>query len=81
MDVAKSLALGADMAGLAMGFAEAMVQDGRDGVIQHFDDLEKTLRDVMLLTGSRNLAELKDQPLWFTPGFSQLLANYRQGQP
>jgi isopentenyl-diphosphate delta-isomerase len=81
MDVAKSLALGADMAGLAMGFAEAVVQDGRDGVIQHFDDLEKTLRDVMLLTGSRNLAELKDQPLWFTPGFSQLLANYRQGQP
>jgi isopentenyl-diphosphate delta-isomerase len=81
MDVAKSLALGADMAGLAMGFAEAVVQDGRDGVIQHFDDLEKTLRDVMLLTGSRNLAELKDQPLWFTPGFSQLLANYHQGQP
>jgi isopentenyl-diphosphate delta-isomerase len=81
MDVAKSLALGAGMAGLAMGFAEAVVADGRDGVIQHFEYLEKTLRDVLLLTGSRNLSELQAKPLWFSPTFAQMLANYSPSQP
>jgi isopentenyl-diphosphate delta-isomerase len=81
MDLAKSIALGARMAGLAMGFAEAVVQNGRDGVIERFLQLEKTLLDVMLLTGSRSIPDLQGKPLWFTPSFSQALANYHQSQP
>jgi isopentenyl-diphosphate delta-isomerase len=59
LDVAKSLALGAELAGLALPFARRVVSGGETAVMALLDQLEQVLRAVMVLTGSRNLAELR----------------------
>lgn len=79
MDAAKSLALGAEMAGLAMTFIEAARTGGQEGVISCYEDMEKTLLDVMLLTGSRDIAALKKAAVWFEPEFSARFQEYQAG--
>lgn len=62
MDVARALALGAHAAGIARPALKALRQGGRAGVEQFFDDIERALRAVMVLTGSRDLAALRRAP-------------------
>ncbi len=61
-DVAHAVALGASAAGIARPSLQALKQGGRAGVDQFFDDVERELRAVMLLTGSRTLSELRTAP-------------------
>jgi isopentenyl diphosphate isomerase/L-lactate dehydrogenase-like FMN-dependent dehydrogenase len=80
MDVAKSLALGAHLAGLALPLIRQVVSGGAEAVLNYLDRLEKTLRSVMILTGSITPAELADGKIWFDPQFSTSLAAFRQAE-
>ncbi len=61
-DVARALALGATLGGLARPVLKALYDGGRDEVHRFFDRVERELRAVMLLTGSRTLADLRRAP-------------------
>lgn len=67
MDVAKCLALGARLAGLALPLARAVKQGGAGAVLAVLEGLERTLRRVMLLTGSRDVASLRHGKAWLDP--------------
>ena len=59
MDVAKAVALGASAAGIARPVLIALREGGRAGAIAALEGIERELRAVMLLTGSRTLADLR----------------------
>jgi isopentenyl diphosphate isomerase/L-lactate dehydrogenase-like FMN-dependent dehydrogenase len=59
MDAAKALAMGAELVGLALPVIRAVVLDGEEGVVRLFQRMEKTLRTVMMLTGSRTVEDLR----------------------
>ena len=67
LDVARVLALGAHLAGMAAPMARAVVEGGADGVVELVARLDRTLRRVMLLTGSRDLAALRRGKVWMDP--------------
>lgn len=78
MDLAKALVLGAHMAGMALPFIRAVTEQGVEGVVTFVERMEKILRSVMVLTGSRDLDELRRQPYWFDPDFASSLRSFRQ---
>ncbi len=79
MDIAKVIALGADMAGVALKFIRSAARKGIEGVIDYYQGLEKTLKTVMLLTGSPDLAALRQAPRYYDPWFAQQLQLYQDG--
>lgn len=78
LDAAKALALGARLAGLALPFIRRVVAGGAEAVVDMIRGLERALRAAMLLTGSRNLAELRRGVLWLDPALEQAAARLRQ---
>lgn len=63
VDMAKAIALGADMTGMAKPFLEAAVDGSRDVV----DRIQRRIRELeiaMFCTGSRTVSELGDATLW-----------------
>lgn len=58
MDVAKAIALGADAGGLAYPFFKA-AEKGPDAVVKEIKKIGETLKNVMFLTGAKNISELK----------------------
>ncbi len=71
MDAAKSLAMGAEMVGLALPAIRAAVGGGTEAVVKLYRNLQRTLRAVMLLTRSRTLAELRSGKVWLQPSLAQ----------
>jgi len=63
IDIATSIALGADLAGIAKPFITAFINDGEKGINRMMEDFITQLRYTMFLTGSDNLAALAKQPL------------------
>ena len=61
-EIAKSISLGADAAGMAKPFLEKAVE-GYDALSQHVDHIVQELRVVMFLVGARNLEELRRVPV------------------
>ncbi|HOX18347.1 MAG TPA: alpha-hydroxy-acid oxidizing protein, partial [Spirochaetales bacterium] len=59
MDVAKALALGAAAAGMALPLARAASGGGAKAVVAYGRRVERVLKSVMLLTGSRTVADLR----------------------
>jgi len=59
LDAAKALALGADIVGAARGVLQALELRGVAGVDRHFDQFEAELRAAMLLTGCRQVSDLR----------------------
>ena len=59
LDVAKSVALGADLCAAAQPFLKAFNNGGTVGLIKEFDNWVEELKGAMFLTGSRNLSMLK----------------------
>lgn len=76
MHVAKSLAMGAAMVGMALPFARAVRDDGVVGGIALVETIAKTLRTVMVLTSSRTVAELAQVELWETEAFRSATAAF-----
>jgi isopentenyl-diphosphate delta-isomerase type 2 len=59
MDVARSLALGAELAGMALPFIRAVLGRGVQGALALIDEVAQVLRAVMALTGSADIAALR----------------------
>lgn len=62
LDVAKALALGADLGGLALPLFRAHQETGIEGARKAMETVLTALRYAFALTGSRNIAELRGQP-------------------
>ncbi len=70
MDVAKALALGAVSCGMALPLAREAANGGAKAVVAYVRRLERVLRGVMVLTGSRTVADLRrDAVLVRSPAF------------
>lgn len=63
MDVAKAMALGAEAVGLALPFLRAVSSGGVDEAVQYGRDLITVLQRVMVLTGCREISDLKSAPI------------------
>jgi len=59
VDIAKSIALGADICGIALPFLKILKREGKEGVEKFIDKLKNELKIAMFLTGSKNIRELK----------------------
>jgi isopentenyl-diphosphate delta-isomerase type 2 len=77
MDVAKAVAMGADLAALALPFIRTVIDEGTEGAIRYVQRIEKTLRAAMVLTTTKTVAELQRAPLWFTPEFRAQLREFQ----
>jgi isopentenyl-diphosphate delta-isomerase len=62
LDVARAVALGATVAGIARPVLRALSAGGRAAALAFLDGVEAELRAAMLLTGSRDLAALRRAP-------------------
>lgn len=62
IDVAKAIALGADVAGLALPFLKAAEQDAAAGVGEALEQLIRELRIAMFCIGARTLTDLQHTP-------------------
>ena len=60
LDVAKAIALGATLGGIARPVLQALRRDGSAGLGLFLDSIVDELRIAMLLTGSRDLAALRE---------------------
>jgi len=63
LEIAKSLALGADLAAIARPIMEALITHGERGLRTFIESVLFQLRGALFLTGSQNIAELKKQTL------------------
>lgn len=63
MDLAKSLALGAKLGGMALPFMRAVREGGKEAVLEKIETIKKVLRSVQLLTGCQNIERLRRAPL------------------
>lgn len=63
LDMAKALALGAQAVGVARPFLQAWRQEGKPGLLEAVETLLAGLRMVMVLTGSPDVASLRQQPV------------------
>ena len=59
LDIAKALALGATLGGIARPVLQALRRDGSEGLARFLDAVVDELRIAMLLTGSRTPTELR----------------------
>jgi isopentenyl-diphosphate delta-isomerase len=78
LDIAKSVALGARLAGLALPFVRDVVAGGAEAVVARIRRLQTVFRTVMVLTGSRTLDDLRDGRVWLEPGFAAEVQALRQ---
>lgn len=62
LDIAKAIALGASVGGIARKALQALETGGEAGALAFFDQVEAELRAAMLLTGSRTLTALAKAP-------------------
>ncbi len=62
LDVAKAIALGANLVGIARAALMALDSGGRAGALSFFDAVERELAAAMLLTGAKDLAALRTVP-------------------
>lgn len=74
LDVAKALALGADIAGIARPVLQAFSTGGRAGAEAFLDQVEQQLSAVMLLCGVRRPDELRNVPRVITGELKDWLA-------
>ena len=60
LDIAKSIVLGASICGIALPFLRILDKQGKEGVERYVDRLQEELKIAMILTGSKNIEELKN---------------------
>lgn len=63
LDIAKVLALGADLAGIAGSALRILLQGSAEALQQNFERMLYELRCIFLMTGARNLDEIKQKPV------------------
>jgi isopentenyl-diphosphate delta-isomerase len=68
--------MGAAMAGMALPVVRAVTSGGAEAVVKLFRRMERTLRTVMLLTGSRTVADLRRGVVWMEPAFEATVESF-----
>lgn len=63
MEAGKALAMGADLVGIAGLFLKTLINEGDILLKQKLQDIIYRLKAILMMTGSRNLSELKKQPV------------------
>ncbi|HSP81580.1 MAG TPA: type 2 isopentenyl-diphosphate Delta-isomerase [Myxococcaceae bacterium] len=74
LDAAKALALGADLAGMALPLFRAQQVGGLEGAEQALAVILTSLKQALVLTGSRNCGELRRKPRVLTGELKDWLA-------
>lgn len=67
VDIAKAVALGAALAGLALPFVRAVSKEGTEGALRLISGIDRSLRAAMVMTGSTDLRALRRSPLLRDP--------------
>jgi isopentenyl-diphosphate delta-isomerase len=75
VETAKALALGASAVGIARPVLQALLEGGRAAAVELLDGIEEELRAVMLLTGSRTVADLAAAPRVLGPTIAAWLSS------
>lgn len=81
MDVLKSIALGADAAGLALPFVREIDRDGVSGAVAFGKQLQYVIRTGMALTGCTSISDLRSVPMWVERSFRSDAAAIRDAMP
>jgi isopentenyl-diphosphate delta-isomerase len=66
LEVAKAIAIGADLGGMALPLFKAQQEGGVDGAEKALQLITAGLRQALVLTGSRSCAELRRKPVVMT---------------
>jgi isopentenyl-diphosphate delta-isomerase len=66
LDAARAIIAGADIAGFARPALLAFLDGGVEGVSSLVESFIEELKTAMILTGSRNISDLKNKPCVFT---------------
>lgn len=80
LDVARALALGADLGGLALPLLRAWHARGVDGARDALTVIITALKHALALTGSRSVAELRTRPRVITGELKDWLAGLAPGE-
>jgi isopentenyl-diphosphate Delta-isomerase len=78
LDLAKATALGARLSGFALPLVRTVTERGVEGVLSYIQRLETVLRNVMMLTGSRTLQDLRQRQLMRTRSFADSVAELQR---
>lgn len=62
LDMAKALCLGAQLVGVAGPFLKTLVKEGEDALVAQINSWRETFQAILLMTGARNLTELRQKP-------------------
>jgi isopentenyl-diphosphate delta-isomerase len=73
-DVAKALAMGADLTAMAGPFLKTLLQDGIEELDRQVEAFLYRLKSVFLMTGSHNCKQLKEKPVIITGETAQWLS-------
>lgn len=76
LDVAKLIALGADVAGIAIPFLFAVQKHSTEAVVQKIKEIAYQIRLACFLTGSQNVLDLRKAPLVITGKTAELMRIY-----
>lgn len=60
LDIAKSIAMGASVCGMALPLLKVYKEEGEEGLLNYLDWIEKELKTVMFLVGANNIEELRN---------------------
>jgi isopentenyl-diphosphate delta-isomerase len=63
LDASRALALGADIAGVALPALRVLLKSGEDALDSYIAGIKRQLKAALLLTGSRNLQEYWLKPI------------------
>lgn len=77
MDVARSLALGAELEGMALPFIRAVSRQGVEGALAVIEETAQVLKAAMVLTGSADVAALRRVPLMRSADFARAVEELR----
>lgn len=66
LDAAKALAMGADLVGIAGSFLKVLLKEGAGKLEKMVDEMLYRLQAVFLMTGARNIYELRKKPVLIT---------------
>ena len=68
--------MGAALAGMALPVIRAVTGGGAAAVVKLFRRMEKTLRIVMMMSGSRTISELRRGTVWLDPGLAASVESF-----
>lgn len=73
LDIAKALALGADTVGMAGNILNKILVGGETAAIEEIRNMLAMLRNIMVLTGSKRISDLRSAPILFSGSLFQSL--------